>query len=78
MKSEQLKDDFYPSMKVSLGDDYGVVTDEYRRISDTYSGQDANADLLTMMAHSKVTWKVISGLARNCVITVTRFESERI
>jgi hypothetical protein len=45
MKSEQLKDDFYPLMKVLLGDDYGVVTDEYWRISDTYSGQAANADL---------------------------------
>lgn len=69
MKSEQLKDDFYPLMKVSLDDNYGVVTDEYWRISDTYSGQAANADL---PHYGVIRW--IAGLARNYGITVTRFE----
>lgn len=45
MKNEQLKDNFYPFMKVSLDNECGVVTDEYWRISDTYRGQTANAEL---------------------------------
>jgi len=38
-------DNFYPFMKVSLNDEYGVVTDEHWSISDTYKGQVPNADL---------------------------------
>lgn len=32
-------------MKVAIGNECGVVTDEYWKISDTYKGQAANVDL---------------------------------
>ena len=44
MKSEQLSDDFYPVIQVAIGDECVVVTNEYRKISNTYKGQTVNAD----------------------------------
>jgi hypothetical protein len=53
MKSEQLKDDFYPLMKVSLGDDYGVVTDESWRVIINTKLKTAKCDTYTSFAQGK-------------------------
>jgi hypothetical protein len=53
MKNEQRKDDFYPLMKVSPGDDYGVVTDEYWRVIINTKLKTTKCDTYTSLAQGK-------------------------